>query len=289
MPDVSFDNLAIVMAIAFGVPLFLGFVPQIRVPAVVAEIVVGIIAGPSVLGWVEADETVRIVAIVGLAFLLFLAGLELDLRARRGRILRLGLMGLALSLLLAGVTGVVLDATGLVDDPLLAAVVLCATSLGLVIGVLKEAGESTSTLGQLVICGASIGDVAAIILLSALFSTDESGTGARLVLLVEYAVLVAAIGLAVALAGRAGRCATCSSASRTPRPRSGSEARSCWWSCSWSWPSASGWRPSSGHSGPAPWSAWWTVTSRRRIPTSGSSSTPSATGSSCPCSSSPAG
>jgi Kef-type K+ transport system membrane component KefB len=133
MPDVSFDNLAIVMAIAFGVPLFLGFVPQIRVPAVVAEIVVGIIAGPSVLGWVEADETVRIVAIVGLAFLLFLAGLELDLRARRGRILRLGLMGLALSLLLAGVTGVVLDATGLVDDPLLAAVVLCATSLGLVI------------------------------------------------------------------------------------------------------------------------------------------------------------
>jgi Kef-type K+ transport system membrane component KefB len=158
-----------------------------------------------VLGWVEADETVRTVSIIGLAFLLFLAGLELDLRAMRGTLLRLGLLGFGSTLVLAGAAGFVLDASGLVSDPLLAAVILCATSLGLVIPVLKEAGESGTRLGQLVICGASIGDFAAIILLSVLFSTDSADPSARVVLLVEYAVLVTAIGVSVALVGRLSR------------------------------------------------------------------------------------
>ncbi|HEY8060028.1 MAG TPA: cation:proton antiporter, partial [Acidimicrobiales bacterium] len=177
MPDVSFTDLALVMAVAFVTPLALGLLPRSPVPSVVVEVVLGIIVGPSVLGWVEADEVVRIVAVIGLAFLLFLAGLELDLRHLRGPVLRRGLSGFALSLGLALVAGVVLDAFGLVDDPLLAATILTATSLGLVIGVLKETGQSATPTGQLIIAGASIGDVAAIVLLSVLFSADGSGTG----------------------------------------------------------------------------------------------------------------
>ena len=202
MPDVSFNNLAIVLAVGFLTPLVLGFLPRVRVPAVVLEIVLGIIVGPSVLGWVQADETVRTVSIIGLAFLLFLAGLELDLHALRGNVLRLGLIGFGLTLLLAGATGFALDAAGLVNDPLLAAVILCATSLGLVIPVLKEAGESSSRLGQLAIVGASIGDFAAIILLSVLFSKDASDPSSRVVLLAEFALLVVAIALALGVAGR---------------------------------------------------------------------------------------
>jgi Kef-type K+ transport system membrane component KefB len=202
VPEVSFTDLAIVLAIAFVTPIVLGLLPRSPVPSVVVEVVLGIIAGPAVLGWVEADEVVRIVAVVGLAFLLFLAGLELDLRALRGRVLHLGLIGFGLSLLLAGVVGLALDGAGLVDDPLLAAVVLTATSLGLVIGVLKETGQTATPLGQLIIAGASIGDVAALVLLSILFSSDGSGTGAQVVLLLEYVALVAAIGGLIAVAGR---------------------------------------------------------------------------------------
>jgi Kef-type K+ transport system membrane component KefB len=205
VPDVSFTDLALVMAVAFVTPLALGLLPRSPVPSVVVEVVLGIIVGPSVLGWVEADEVVRIVAVVGLAFLLFLAGLELDLRHLQGPVLRRGLSGFALSLGLALVAGVVLDAFGLVDDPLLAATILTATSLGLVIGVLKETGQSATPTGQLTIAGASIGDVAAIVLLSVLFSADGSGTGAQIVLLVEYAGLVTAIGVLIAVAGRSHR------------------------------------------------------------------------------------
>ena len=205
MPDVSFTDLALVMAVAFVTPLVLGLLPRSPVPSVVVEVLLGIIVGPSVLGWVEADEVVRIVAVVGLAFLLFLAGLELDLRHLQGPVLRRGLSGFALSLGLALLAGLVLDAAGLVDDPLLAATILTATSLGLVIGVLKETGQSATPTGQLIIAGASIGDVAAIVLLSVLFSADGSGTGAQVVLLVEYAGLVTAIGVLIAVAGRSHR------------------------------------------------------------------------------------
>ncbi len=50
----------------------------------VLEIVAGIVIGPSVLGWVEVDETIAVIALIGLAFLLFLAGLEIDFGRLRG-------------------------------------------------------------------------------------------------------------------------------------------------------------------------------------------------------------
>jgi hypothetical protein len=83
MPDVEFANLFAVLLITLAAPLVLGLVPRLRIPAVVLEIVLGILVGPSVLGWVEIDLPVQIIALVGLAFLLFLAGLEIDVRRPR--------------------------------------------------------------------------------------------------------------------------------------------------------------------------------------------------------------
>jgi Kef-type K+ transport system membrane component KefB len=197
MPPVSFDSLAVVLAVAFLVPLVLGLVPRLRVPSVVVEIVAGIVVGPQVLGWAEIDEPVRILSVVGLAVLLFLAGLEIDTSKLRGRLLRVAGVGFAGSVVLALVVGGVLDVFGIVRDPLFAAVVLLATSLGLVIPVLREAGSTESTLGQLVILGSSIGDFAAVILLSLLFSTDTSDTGTRVTLLVGFALAVAVLTIAL--------------------------------------------------------------------------------------------
>jgi Kef-type K+ transport system membrane component KefB len=74
MPATSFANLLGVAAIAFAAPFLLGLFPRIRLPAVVLEIVAGIVVGPAVLSWVRADLPVQILATLGLAFLLFLAG-----------------------------------------------------------------------------------------------------------------------------------------------------------------------------------------------------------------------
>lgn len=193
MPEASFTSLAVVMGVAFLAPLVLGLFPRLRVPAVVLEIVLGIIVGPQVLGWASVDEPVQIVALIGLAFLLFLAGLELDFDQLRGQLLKVAAVGFGISLVLAVVAGFALDAVGFIRSPLLAAVVLTATSLGLVIPVLKEGGHSATRFGQLVIAGASIGDFAAVLLLSLLFSRDSTDTGTKVVLLVGFVLAVALI------------------------------------------------------------------------------------------------
>ncbi len=202
MPDVSFAHLVAVCAIAFGAPLLLGFVPRLRVPAVVVEIVAGIAVGPSWLGWVHADLPVQVLALLGLAFLLFLAGLEVDVAHLRGRALSLAVGGYALSFALAAAVGYGLSAADLATAPLLVATILSATGLGIVVPVLKDAGEAGSTFGQGVIAASSVADFGAVILLTLLFSREASGPGARLLLLGGFALLAAAIGFAIARAGR---------------------------------------------------------------------------------------
>src|SRR5690242_20892915 len=83
MPPVHFTNLLIVVAVGLLAPLALGFAPRFRLPAIVLEIVLGIVIGPSGLGWVKPDLPVSILALVGLAFLLFLSGLEIDVEDRK--------------------------------------------------------------------------------------------------------------------------------------------------------------------------------------------------------------
>lgn len=87
MPATHYTNLLIVSAMAFLAPLSLGFARRLRMPSIVVEIVLGIVVGPSVLGWVTVDAPVRILNLIGLAFLLFLAGLEVDIGRLRGRTL----------------------------------------------------------------------------------------------------------------------------------------------------------------------------------------------------------
>jgi Kef-type K+ transport system membrane component KefB len=178
----SFENVVIVVAVAFFAPLVLGLFPRVRLPSVVLEIVAGIVIGPSVLGLVEVDESVEVIALIGLAFVLFLAGLEIEFDKLRGQVLRLAGFGFALSLGIALLVSLGLKAGGLVDTPLLVAIILCATSLGVLVPVLKDAGEISSTFGQLIIAAATIADFGAIILLSIFFS-GEGGTGSTLVLL----------------------------------------------------------------------------------------------------------
>jgi Kef-type K+ transport system membrane component KefB len=201
----SFTSLAIVAAVAFVAPLALGLVPAFRLPAVVLEIVLGIVVGPSVLGWVHVDEPVEVLSMLGLAFLLLLAGLEVEFDMLRGALLRVAALGFALSFAIALGLGLLLDAAGVTHSPLLIAIMLSATSLGVVIPILKDSGEAQTPFGQLVIAAVSIADVATIVLLSLFFSRESSGVGSKLVLLGGFAALIAAIGLAVARTERSMR------------------------------------------------------------------------------------
>jgi Kef-type K+ transport system membrane component KefB len=200
----SLDGLLIVVAVAFAAPFLLGLAPGLRIPAVVLEIVAGIVVGPSVLGWVQVDGTIEVMATLGLGFLLFLGGLEVDFSRLRGRLLRLAGGGYALSFAIAVALSLALGAGGLVETPLLVAIALGSTSLGVLIPVLKDTGRARSPLGQLVIAGGSIADFAAIVLLS-LFFAGEGGLGATLVLLGALTGLAIAVFAVVSGAQRSMR------------------------------------------------------------------------------------
>ncbi len=147
----SYDNLVIVLAAAAVVPFLLALVPRLPLPGPVLEIVAGVVLGPAVLNWVQPDGTVEALSVIGLGFLLFLAGLEIDFERWRGPAARLVGLGLAGSIALAAAVGWSLDLAGLVESPLLVGIALVATSLGLLIPVLKDAGAADRPVGQLVI------------------------------------------------------------------------------------------------------------------------------------------
>jgi Kef-type K+ transport system membrane component KefB len=203
--DVSFTSLAVVAAAGFVAPLALGVVPQLRLPNVVLEIVLGILIGPSVLGWASADEPVQIMALIGLSFLLLIAGLEVDYDRLRGRLLEVTGLGFALSLAIGLALGFALEAAGLVGSPLLIAVMFSATGLGIVIAVLKDAEQVETPFGQLVIAGSSIAEVGTIVLLTLFFSGASSSLGVQLVLLGLLGVLCAAVALTAVRIGRSPR------------------------------------------------------------------------------------
>jgi Kef-type K+ transport system membrane component KefB len=203
--EIHFTNLLIVTVAAFAAPFALGLVPSLRLPAVVLEIVLGIVIGPSGLGWVTIDEPIQVLSLIGLAFLLFLAGLEIDFDRLRGKVLKLTLAAFGVSFAIAILVGLGLKAGGFAKSPLFFAIVLCATSLGVIIPILKDAREIGSTFGQLVVAAGTIADFGAIILLTLFFSREATGTGTKVILLSSFAVLAVVAGVVVMGAERSMR------------------------------------------------------------------------------------
>src|SRR6266700_2792153 len=98
--EISFTSVAVIAAVALVAPLAVGLT-GVRLPAIVVEILLGIAVGPQVLDWASADEPVAVLSLIGLAFLLLLAGLEIDFAQLRGRLLRLTATAYAVSFALA--------------------------------------------------------------------------------------------------------------------------------------------------------------------------------------------
>src|SRR5438477_687255 len=98
MPDFSF---VVVAVIAFTAPVLRELIPKLFVPAIVLELVMGIIVGPQVLDIAHSSQAVKLFSTIGLAALLFLAGREIDVGRLRGAVLERGLASFALGFMIA--------------------------------------------------------------------------------------------------------------------------------------------------------------------------------------------
>jgi Kef-type K+ transport system membrane component KefB len=159
---------------AFAIPLLSG---RIGVPAAVGELLFGVVVGPHLLGWIQPNAFTTFLAEFGFAFLMFLAGLELDFR----RIERRGVGGLVAGLaVVAGMFALSLALTLLLTLPLFLFIAFGALSLGVLVVTLTEVGLTRSRAGQTMIFVGSLGEFATIVLLTGFGMYYEFGFGWRL-------------------------------------------------------------------------------------------------------------
>jgi len=198
--DVSFDDLLAVMALAVLIPLVLGLFPKLPIPSSVVEISAGILVGPALLDLVRADATIQVFAKLGVAILLFLAGLELDFGKLRGRPLKLGIWAYVLSLVIGLGICYPLGWSDVIINPLLVAIILSSTSLGIVAPVLKDTGLLDTNTGRFVIAACSLAEFLSIVVLSMFFT--ERGAADPIVTIVKLAGLAVIVVIIAMLATR---------------------------------------------------------------------------------------
>ena len=194
----SFNSVLIIAAISVFVPVVLGLLPRLPVPGAVLEVIAGVVVGPSVLGWARIDAPVQVLSTLGLGMLLFLAGLEIDVERLRSPLARLAGIAFALSAALGLLCGFLFWLGGEATRPILLGIILMSTSAGLLLPLLKDAGEAGTEFGQLIMTASALAEIVPILLLSLLFSAAAKTPGDQLVSLAIFLVLLVLIGLAVA-------------------------------------------------------------------------------------------
>lgn len=171
---------------------------RVKLPGVVGEIAAGCIVGPSVLGWVRANEALEVLAEIGVVLLLFSVGLEtrLDDLKKVGRSAFLvGVLGVIVPFLLGS-----LWAHGAGYDwskALFLAAAFVATSAGITARVLQELGALQRVESRVILGAAVIDDILAMLLLGVVTSLQAGGElqlGSLLVILLEAIAFIAVIG-----------------------------------------------------------------------------------------------
>jgi len=199
--EIEYGNVLYVIAAAVAAPIIAGLTPKLRLPAVALEVLIGLALGPAMLGWVEIDVPLDVLSTFGVGYLLFLAGLEIDLTTLHGRAGRIfASFGLTCVLALA-ISGAlhVLDVN---DQLLLVAIALSSTSLGLVVPVLREAGQTSTAFGQSVMAAASVAEFGALLLLTLFYSSNGESTAQVVVLVVIFCIMALVVALTIARLNR---------------------------------------------------------------------------------------
>ena len=186
----------IVAAAKIGAELF----ERLRQPAVVGEILAGIIIGPSVLGWVHPTEITRALAEIGVIFLLFSVGLE----TKPAAIVKVGKTAGVVALL-----GVVVPFTagwGLMAvfgfgtvEALFIGAALVATSVGITARVLSELKQLDARASRVILGAAVIDDILGLLVVAAVASMaagslDYAQLGLTAILAIGFVVAVTFLG-----------------------------------------------------------------------------------------------
>ena len=146
-------------------------------PAMIGEILAGVILGPSVLGLIQVTPELKAIADIGVFLLVLLAGMEIDvhdvLAAVRGRGIWIGLLGFCVPLLLGVGVGLIFS----IERSIFLGLCIAITALPVSVRILMDLGWLQTRLGQRIVSAAVFNDVLSLLILGVLLDTQDVELG----------------------------------------------------------------------------------------------------------------
>jgi Kef-type K+ transport system membrane component KefB len=187
------STLLFIALVAVVSPVVSELTGRFAIPDVVFEIGLGIVIGPELLNIAHVDSVISALSQMGLSFLMFLAGFELDLARVRGRPLQLAALGWMISLGMALLTALALVTLGTVLDAVVVGLALTTTALGTLLPILRDSGVLGGPFGVRIMAIGSVGEFGPILAVAILLDKRNAAVTGVLVLLFVAVAAAAAI------------------------------------------------------------------------------------------------
>jgi len=192
-----------ILVILLTARVFAELASRLQTPPVIGEILAGILLGPSLLGWIEPVDVIKLLAEIGIILLLFEVGLETDIR----RLAETGMKAVVVALpgfFLPLFAGFAL-AFWVFELPLLVSLfiggTMTATSIGITVRVLADLKRQHSAEGQIVLGAAVLDDILGVVLLALLYEFSIGG-GVSIVNTSKVLIFIAAFFVLAPIAAR---------------------------------------------------------------------------------------
>ena len=197
--DPLLQFLLVLAIIVFSAKAFGYFSTSLGQPAVLGELLIGLILGPTVLDMLHwplfagghLDETLHYLANLGVLFLMFIAGLEVDIEAMRraGRpAIWAGVLGVLFPIIMG--LGLSLLFSFTVLDGVIIGLILAATSVSISAQTMMELGVLRSQVGVALLGAAVVDDILVILLVSIFSALSGGGSGLLSILWVLVRMLL---------------------------------------------------------------------------------------------------
>lgn len=187
----------VIFVIAVAAPLLAQTRLGSRVPVVVIEVLLGVLIGPHVLQLIDNNDFLATMRSIGMAAVMFMAGMEIDFNRIQGKPLSFAVRGWFSSVVLAGVVVAVLHVIPDVQAPMMVVIALTTTGLGTLLPILRDSGQLEAPFGRMMLAAGTLGEVGPIVAASLVLSSRYSTWQEFLFLLVFLGLvaLAAAIGV----------------------------------------------------------------------------------------------
>jgi monovalent cation:proton antiporter-2 (CPA2) family protein len=163
---------------------------RIGQPAVLGKLIVGVLLGPAVLGWVNLGSFIHDLSEIGVLLLMFIAGLETDLEQLKKNwksAFAVAVCGIILPFI--GGYGVAIAFGFSQNYALFFGIIFCATSVSISVQVLKEMNKLGSREGTTILGAAVLDDVLVVIFLAVMMSLIGTGNDVSISLLIGKQLL----------------------------------------------------------------------------------------------------